>query len=172
MVALLIFWPSKDSKHDKDAKSGKTASSAQGRAGKGESSSPRGARGQGGVAARDADKPLNPNGQEHVVRRNPAIPLPNLDMAPAVPDVKPVPKFETTEEEIAYWEKKLTQAQSQLAMRERAVQRVEKIKEKVDRGEHDQDQYLTSKKIVDKNLANAKKKVDSLQTRLAGLREE
>lgn len=173
MVGLLVFWPSGDD----DAKSakqedGKSASAKANRRGRGKGGEGA-ARGGGGVAARAVDDATP--GASIKGKVNPALLPKKVGMAPGIPEEEPPPKFDNVEDEIAWYEKKLEKANTQLQARERNVERLLKVKQKAEDSPDPTAalaRYEKSKRVVEQNLEKAKAKVADIETKLAELRGE
>ena len=180
VVGALVFWPSGDAPQaGKDgAAGGKTASAAQGRGGKADGKGGAGAKGPGGVARRDADDPARAGAAEDGApeakyKMNPAIKLPQgIGLAPGVPKEEPPPKFETTEEEIAWYEAKLSRAETHLEMRRKATERLERWRKKAEESDDQAKlaQYDQRAEVVTENFKRAQKKVKDLEDKIAELR--
>jgi hypothetical protein len=176
VVAALVFWPSNDkAEGDKrvDAKSG--AAAAQGRSAAGKDGP--GAKGPGGVQARNVDEASrnDPSSDaETEFKLNPAVRLPRgIGMAPGVPPEEPPPKFDTKEEEIAWWEAKLGRANTQLEMRKKATERLAKWKERAEQSDNpDQElaRYDQRAEVVNENYKKAQAKVAELEKKVEELR--
>jgi hypothetical protein len=86
--------------------------------------------------------------------------------------VKPEPtSFPSAAAEIAYWEKKLALAQQELTQRTLFLERMKKVKENARTSE----QIETAERrgvIVQKNYDDAKKHVEELEQKVAGLKEK
>ncbi len=173
VVGLLVFWPSgeddaKNAKQDDKTAASKSArrTSASGKDGQGP-----GARGAGGVAARSVDD-ARP-GSSAVGKVNPALLPKKTGMAPGIPQEEPPPKFKSTEEEIAWYENKLTKANEELGNRKKNVERLAKTKQKAEDSPDSgpaMARYEKSKKIVEGNLAKAEAKVAEIEKKLEELR--
>ena len=127
VAALLIFDFGGGDDGAKDAK--QTAAAAQrgkkGAEGKG------GKAGKGGVESRPYDAPQRPPGS----KLNPKIRLPNLGMSPtAAPAPEEIPDFQSTAEEIAWYEKKLAGARKIRDDRQKYVERLPKVKQRIQEG--------------------------------------
>lgn len=168
VAALLIFWPGGDATTGAGSGKGKgsagqQASLAQGGAG--------GPEGQAmGVGARDYD-PNRGNGKARV---NPGLvpigPGSNTMAPPRKPKPEPT-SFPSAGAEIAYWEKKLALAQQELTQRTLFLERMKKVKENARTSE----QIETAERrgvIVQKNYDDAKKHVEELEQKVAGLKEK
>ncbi len=159
-AALLIFWPA-DTESDRSASKEKVATSKDGSAKKA---------GAGGVTARQYDEASSPD-KTSGPRRNPAIRLPQVGMAPNPPPSEP-PTFETPEEELAWHQKQLVAAERNLEMRKQAVVRLGKMTDRIDSGPNP-DQALKAHEsraqIVKDNLSEAEKKVTELKQKISQL---
>lgn len=171
VVGLLVFWPS----GDEDAKNAKQDDKAASRAGSKASGAARsnadGARGQGGVAARTVDD-ATPRSSA-VGKVNPALLPKKVGMAPGIPQEEPPPKFDNVQDEIAFYEKRLEKAKEELGNREKNVERLAKTKQAAEDSPDPtaaMARYEKSKKIVEDNLAKAKKKVADIEEKIASLR--
>lgn len=166
---LMVFWNGGDEgkrKQDKKAQ----AANASAKGGSGGKAAKR-----GGVGERPADDAKAGPRKGHAVV-NPRVGGATEfgGMAPQNKKKEP-PTFDTPEEELEYYEKELESARSVLEMRERAVKRLPKIKEQVMNGS-DPDTgleiYEKRAKRVEENLEESKDKVDDLEDKVEGLREE
>jgi ribosomal protein L15 len=168
VFALIAFWPGKSTTPEGDAaKKGGAAASADG------DRSTRGAAGQGGVQARDYDEPSAP---DRPGKRNPAVRLPNVGMAPEAPAPKDdtPPVFASKAEEIAWYERKLVQAQEVLDARQKFAERLPKVRAKIEQAPNAEQQlqaFEQRKKIVEDNYAKAQADVAEIEKKLAQLRE-
>lgn len=167
VAALLIFWPSDDAAdRDGAGRSGQAGAAASDRNGKG------GAGGAAGVGAREADAPTTRPSR----RRNPAIKLPETaGMAPVIPDPVPKdpPETATTEEKIAFYEKRLDQALHVRDNRKKFAERLPKVKERIEASPNPEASlktYEQRKKIVEDNYAKAQQEVEDIEAKLAALR--
>ncbi len=177
VVALLVFWPSGDGGADKDGgRSASKAGDSAGSARAGAKGGKNGAAGGGGVAPRSADDPSKLAAGQVGGRRNPAVPrLEGMGMAPGVPAEELPPKFKSVDEEITWYEGKLDSANTLLATRQKAVDRLPKAKERAAEGDNAEDQLarLAAREgTIKKNLETAQAKVDEIEAKLAELRGE
>ena len=165
VFALIAFWPGKSPTSGTEG--GKKTAAAgvdgelEGRGG-----------GKGGVQAREYDEPSAP---ERPGRRNPAVRLPNVGMAPEAPAAKDdtPPVFASKAEEIAWYERKLAQAQDVLEARQKFAERLPKVKEKIEQAPNAEKQleaFEQRKKIVEDNYAKAQADVAELEKKLTDLR--
>ena len=166
VFALIAFWPGKSPTSGTDADK-KGAASGQ----DGERKS-RGGVAEGGVQARDYDEPSAP---ERPGRRNPAVRLPNVGMSPEAPAPKDdtPPVFASKAEEIAWYERKLEQANEVLSARQKFAERLPKVKEKIQQAPNSEQQlqaFEQRKKIVEDNYAKAQADVADIEKKLAQLR--
>lgn len=161
VAAFLIFGSGSDEQTAQEApgaKAGQSAMSSDAKAGAG-------GRVRGGVGARSADRAE----QGSSTRRNPKLgaPIEGLKLNPSGPPEPP--SFDTKEEELAFFEKKLERERQLLDQRARFVERVEKAKREassaeargVAEGRH---------KIVTDNYAHQQKLVKELEAKVAGLK--
>ncbi len=166
VFALIAFWPGKSPDKEGDAAKKGTVADADGER------SGRGGGGKGGVQARDYDEP---NAPERPGKRNPAVRLPNVGMAPEAPapkDDKP-PVFASKAEEIAWYERKLVQAQEVLDARQKFAERLPKVRAKIEQAPNAEQQlqaFEQRKKIVEDNYAKAQADVAEIEKKLAQLR--
>ncbi|MEM7154316.1 MAG: hypothetical protein AAF799_15830 [Myxococcota bacterium] len=109
-------------------------------------------------------------------RRNPAIKLPETKgMAPTMPDPPPTdpPESATTDEKIAFYEKRLEQAQLNLENRTKFLERLPKMKASIEQSDNPaqgMETYKRREKIVQDNYDSAKKQVEEIEAKLAALR--
>lgn len=166
VFALIAFWPGKSSTSGSDGDKKAAAAGQDGdRQGKGGA-------GQGGVQARDYDEPSAP---ERPGRRNPAVRLPNVGMSPEAPAPKDdtPPVFASKAEEIAWYERRLEQANEVLSARQKFAERLPKVKEKIEQAPNSEQQlqaFEQRKKIVEDNYAKAQADVADIEKKLAQLR--
>ena len=167
VAALLIFWPSDD-----EAKAG--AGGAKDKAGQvadGGGANAAAAR-AAGVGAREVDAPTTPNSRH----RNPAIKLPpNVGMSPGMPEPAPKdpPADATTDEKIAFYEKRLEQAIRVRENRQKFKERLPSVRERIENGPNAAQQLETfeqRKKIVEDNYDKAVAEVEDIERKLAELR--
>ena len=128
---------------------------------------------KGGVAARQTDEANNNSGSGKP-RLNPRIAnaVVTEGMAPT-PTKEPDPtSFASVEEEIAYWEGELDQANRMLDVRKRAQGHVPSQEAKVrESGSPEEiERFEERKRIVQANLDRAQARVDEVEGKLAALR--
>lgn len=130
-----------------------------------------GARGKGGVAAREVDDPSRPARRG---RLNPAVALPEgLGMAPTVPVDDTPPVFTSRADEIAWYEKKLDEAIRVRDNRQSFVDRLPRMRERLEQGstpEEARQTYERRARVVEDNLDKAKARVEEYERKLAALR--
>lgn len=164
-VAALFIFGGDDEKDAKDAKQAKDPKAQQ--------ASARVAGGDpaGGVASRQVDdataarpKPrLNPRIADAIVTEG---------MAP-VPNKKPEPtSWDSVDEEIAYWEEELRDANRSLAIRQQASERVPGEEERIRQNgtAEDLSQFQNRKQVVADNLEKAQARVADVELKLQKLR--
>lgn len=163
VAALLIF----DFGDDEETQGDKSANAA--RAGEAEGGGGGAGANKGGVQSRPYDPAEGPKS-----RLNPAIKLPNVGMAPAPPPTpEEPPEFSNTAEEIAWYEKKLAGAIRIRDARKKFVERLPKVKERIEAGPNPEEglaSFEGRKKIVEDNYASAQKDVEEIEAKLAELR--
>lgn len=163
VAALLIF----DFGDDEETQGDKSANAA--RAGEAEGGGGGAGANKGGVQSRPYDPAEGPKS-----RLNPAIKLPNVGMAPAPPPTpEEPPEFSNTAEEIAWYEKKLAGAIKIRDARKKFVERLPKVKERIEAGPNPEEglaSFEGRKKIVEDNYASAQKDVEEIEAKLAELR--
>lgn len=168
VAALLIFWPSGDDSKGQGA-DGKTAAGSQADGGNGKRADGRAA----GVGSRSIDAAKTPEG---VGRRNPDIKLPAgrggiAPMPEALP--KDPPPTATHDEQIAFYQKRLEQAQRVLEARQKFVDRLPQVQARVEASNNPEEGMMAfekRKKIVEDNLAKAKQDVEDIEGKLTALR--
>jgi hypothetical protein len=165
-VAALFIFGGDDEKEAKQAKQAKDAAAQQANAQTAGGSS------IGGVASREADD-ATPNPRPKP-RLNPRIAdaIVTEGMAP-VPNKKPEPtSWASTDEEIAYWEAELVDANRMLALRQQASERVPAGEERIRQNGTPEElaQYQARKQVVAENLAKAQARVDEIEGKLSKLR--
>lgn len=157
----LIFWPSDDEATEVPGK--KPNQTASMRAG---DPSPSGIKGREIDSATGRPKP----------RVNPALRLPELGTAPGPPPDEGPPDFQSKEEEIEWYEKRLSSAQSILENRRKFVERLPAARERFERRHPDpstrDDAWQQREDTVKDNLEKAQAKVEELEAKLAELRGE
>jgi hypothetical protein len=109
-------------------------------------------------------------------RLNPAIQLPSAGgLAPEVPaPPEEPPDFETVEEEIAWYEKRLADARSKLEMRTRAVEHLAKSRERAEQSANPNEALAVFEKRkarVEDNHRIAEDRVRELEIKLDELRK-
>ncbi len=163
LVAGLFIFGGDDEKAASEAKDSKTASANAHTAG---------AAGKGGVATRQADdanktshpRPkLNPRIANAVVTEGMA-PSPNKPQKPT--------SFESSADEIAYWEEELRSADSMLEIRQRAADYAPSAEEKIRENGTPEDLAEFQKRldVVNDNLEKAKARVAEVEDKLNELR--
>lgn len=168
VFALIAFWPGKSP--DRESEAAKKAAAANAES---DRASRSGGGGKGGVQARDYDEPSAP---ARPGKRNPAVRLPNVGMAPEAPAPKDdtPPVFASKSEEIAWYERKLVQAQEVLDARQKFAERLPKVRAKIEQAPNAEQQlqaFEQRKKIVEDNYAKAQADVAEIEKKLAQLRE-
>jgi len=169
VAALLIFWPSDDA-----ARGGNGAGAAGNEAGAAAGANAGGPRGRAaGVGSRPVDAATRP---EAAGRRNPAIKLPAgaHGMAPVPePQPKDPPATATVDEKIAFYEKRLVQAERMLDNRKKFAERLTARQARIESAP-DSDERLKEfekrKAIVEDNYEKAKSDVEEIEGKLAELR--
>jgi hypothetical protein len=126
---------------------------------------------KGGVAARQADDATKSS--RPTPRLNPRIAnaIVTEGMAP-VPHKKPEPtSWDSVEEEIAYWEQELRDANAELEMRQRAQERVPGEEQRIAENGTPEDlaQFQRRKQVVADNLERAQARVEEVELKLQGL---
>jgi len=173
VVGLLVFWPSGDDDAKNADKGGdKVAAKGGGKAGAAPGGKS-GARGGGGVGARAVDD-ATPGASAPSGKVNPRLLPKNVGMAPGIPQEEPPPKFDNVDDEIAWYEKKLEKANTQLDGRKKNVERLAKAKQKAEDSDDPgaMARYEQSKKIVEGNLTKAESRVSEIEKKLSELRGE
>lgn len=169
IVALVLMWPSGDKTDRAGADASGKARTTANAAGKGPGGGAAAA--GGGVAAREND---DPNAASVVGKRNPAVRLPNVGLAPEPPPAPAEPPaFATKAEEIAWYEKKLEQAKKTRDARQTFVDRLPRVRERLEKNPDAARQleaFEGRKKIVEDNYTKAVADVNSLERKLAELR--
>lgn len=172
IAALLIFWPSdeddaKAAQADAKGQAARAGSSAQGRqSGAGGGGSAK------GVARRDFDAATQPAGRG---RLNPAVKtVTGKGMAPP-PEAMPEhpPANASTEDKIAFYEKRLEAAIRNRDHRKLNTERLARAKERAESQDNPQAAlaaFERRKEIVQSNYEKAKKDVEDLEATLAELR--
>ncbi len=179
VVGLLVFWPSGDddaSDRGKGAKNGGKARVAAGAgpAGADAKNGGKSAQGGGGVGARPVDA-ATPAASAAVGRVNPALKPQGLGMAPAVPQEEPPPKFNNVQEEIDWYEGRLSTANTHLEKRRENAGRLPRAKQRAEDSANPTQalaNFEKRKKIVESNVTKAEAKVAEIEKKLAELRGE
>ena len=169
--ALFFFGGDDDKAKQADNKTARNNASAQTARANGKNT----ASTRGGVAGREADN-ANQEGRRPKPKLNPAIgdavvgngmgPSPKAG-AQGDPDT-----FESKEDEITYWEDELREANRMLEIRERAVERIPKIEEKIRNGNDPEGgliEFEKRKEVVRKNLEKAQERVEEVEGKLEAL---
>lgn len=162
-VAALFIFGGDD---EKEAKQAKDAQAQQ-------ASAQQSANGPvGGVASRKADGANETS--RPAPRLNPRIAnaVVTDGMAP-VPNKKPDPtSWDSVDEEIAYWEEELRDANRMLEIRQQASERVPKEEERIRQNGTPQDleEFQTRKQVVADNLEKAQARVAEVELKLQNLR--
>lgn len=176
IAGLFIFWPDSDGATAERGKAGARANAAQ--HGSNSAAGERSGGGGGGVDGlgrgidpRDIDPARAQSDAERTAhaRLTPGLLSPGLTMAPPP---KPVPEptsFASTADEIAYVEKKLTQARADLDARATFLERMQKIQQKSKSVDEDE-RNAARAKIVQQNYETARTRVEELEKRLKSLK--
>jgi hypothetical protein len=162
VAGLFIFGGDDDKVATEGDKPG--AASANARTAKGPSS---------GVAARNADKANETSRPKPRLNPRIANAVVTEGMAPEPGKKKTEPtSFPSSAEEIAYWEEELRAAESNLEVRQRAVDHAPKTEEAIRQNGSAEDLAAFQKRlvIVDENFAQAKARVEEVEEKLAALR--
>lgn len=162
VVALLFLWPGGGGGGPEEATRGDGGADARG-------DRPSGRTKRDGVQARGYDEAKG----RPETRRNPAVKLPSVGMAPGpAPQPEEPPDFKSVEEEIAWYEKKLEAAENNLAMRKTAIERLPRAKERAEQaGPEQAEAFEQREKRVKENLEHAEKRVAELEAKLEELRK-
>jgi hypothetical protein len=164
VIGVLFLWPSGDQAKGSASDASRTAANA------GPVASAA-ALGRGGVPAREADEANL--GRAPEPRVNPAIQLPAVGMAPEAPPPEPPPNFQSRDEEIAWYERKLEQAKQMRDSRKKFADRLPSVRERIEQSDNPEAQlkaFESRKKIVEANFEKAQQRVDELEAKLADLR--
>ena len=128
-----------------------------------------------GVAARSTDA-ARPRTEKPKPKLNPRLAGSVVDngMAPSKPGNQGDPtSFESKDDEITYWEDQLVEANRMLEIRQRAVESIPGIEEKIRNGndpENGLKEFEKRKEVVKDNLDKAKSRVEEVEGKLASLR--
>ena len=171
VAGLLIFWPSGDDEGkgggDKAANAAKTGAQGEGGADGGPAAR------AAGVGARQVDAATAPEGKG---TRNPAIKLgpTGRGMAP-MPEALPKdpPAEAPVADKIAFYEKRLEEAERLRDTRKKFVDRLPDVKARVEASPNPDDAmkaFEKRKAIVEDNYAKAQKDVEDIEKKLAELR--
>ncbi|MBC8069325.1 MAG: hypothetical protein IAG13_13400 [Deltaproteobacteria bacterium] len=168
VLAIIALWPG-DEPDKRAAREGATASRSGGA--KGGALASAADDGGGGVKARAYDEPSAPGGSG---RRNPAVKLPSVGMAPDMPPKdEPPPTFASKADEIAWYEVRLANAQKQLEARKKFVDRLPAARERIENGPDAAKQleaFEGRTKIVQSNYDRAQTAVGEIELKLKQLR--
>jgi hypothetical protein len=165
VAGLMIFWPQDATERTATGESSAAAAKAAG------------AGGRGGVAARQADEAKQgPSADERIKPRvNPRLQVATeFGMSPNPPPSGP-PEFKTHDEELKYWELQLSEAKRVLAMREKAIERLPKIKEQLMAGSDPEaglKAFERREQVVLENLEKQRQLVAELEEKVGALREK
>jgi hypothetical protein len=159
IAGLLIFWPGSDS-------ASKTGAGADGKGAGVQGSNVAGGGPGGGLASGIKPREVDPaEGRTH---SQAAFAAPTNGLA-MMPTSKPEPtSFPSAAAEIAYFEKKLEQAERDLVSRTTFLERMKRIQEKAPISEHDRN--VRRAKIVQENYDKAVARVAELEKKIAELR--
>lgn len=170
IAGLFIFWP-KGETATADARTQSTAAQGSNAAADGPGAA--GGLAQG-IDPRDID-PARARTQQversTTARVTPGLlPATSMGMAPPAPPTPEPTSFASKAEEIAYVEKKLGQARSDLDSRATFVERMEKIQQKSTSVDEDE-RNAARAKVVKQNYESARLRVEELEKRLKSLRD-
>ncbi|NVB40006.1 hypothetical protein G6O69_19330 [Pseudenhygromyxa sp. WMMC2535] len=166
LVAALFFFGGDEDEDKAAAKeaAGKDQASASSRTASGSSKT--------GIAARRTDdaQPSAPK-----PRLNPRIAnsMVGSGMAPNSDKPEEPSSFESKDEEIIYWEDELRAANQTLEMRQRAMEHIPAIEEKIRNGkdaERSLAEFEKRKEVVEENLEKAEDRVKTIEEKLEKLR--
>lgn len=167
VVGLLVFGPSGKDDEDDSAKSADAAGAVAARGAKGAAAS------RGGIAAREVDDPAR-RADRSRGKLNPAVKLPPMGMAPEVPaQSDEPPDFASVEEEIAWYERKLDEAERMLDYRKKFAERLPQVREKLEKGDNPEQQlaaFESRKKQVEENYEKAQARVEEIEAKLSELK--
>lgn len=173
LVGALFFFGGDDDDKAKQADN-KTARNASAQTARANGKNTASAR--NGVAGRQSDE-ANQQNRRPKPRLNPAI-----GEAVLGEGMGPAPKsgaqgdpetFESQEDEITYWEDELREANRMLEIRERAVERIPTIEEKIRNGNDPEGgliEFEKRKEVVRKNLEKAQARVEEVEGKLEDLK--
>ncbi len=161
VAAFLIFGSGSSEQATEEAPGAKSAQSAMSSDAKASAGGPV----RGGVGARATDRAQGRSG----TRVNPKLgsPVEGLKLNPSGPPEPP--SFDTKEEELAFFEKKLERERQLLDQRARFVKRVEKAKREASSAE-ERGVAEGRHKIVSDNYAHQEMVVKDLEAKVAGLK--
>jgi hypothetical protein len=164
IVAGLLIFGGEDDAAERSEAEGKTKSaSAQTKAG---------SEGKQGMATRNVDDPTAPTAQNKP-KLNPRI-ANSIVTGGMAPGKKEEPtSFASVDDEIAYWEDELREANRMLEIRERAVEHIPQIEEAIRNGNDPVNglkEFETRKKVVQDNLERAQKRVEEVEGKLDKLK--
>ncbi|HGG56507.1 MAG TPA: hypothetical protein ENK31_01790 [Nannocystis exedens] len=161
VAAFLIFGSGSSEQATEDARGAKGGQAGM----SGDAKAGAGGRVRGGVGARAADAAQGRSG----ARRNPKLgsPIEGMKLNPSAPPEPP--NFESKEEEIAYFEKKLERERELLEQRARFVERVKKAVREAPSAE-ERSVAEGRSKIVSDNYAQQQEAVKELEAKVARLK--
>ena len=167
IAGLFIFWPASEpaSPRGVEGAGGKDGPALQ--ANNVADEDRRGGLAQG-IDPRDADPAER--AQRGEPRVTPGLLAPTRAMAPVPPPTPEPTSFASPAEELAYFEKKLAAARTDLDMRATFLERMRKIQEKSQSVAED-DRNAARAKIVQKNYDSARVRVETLEKKVKELKE-
>jgi hypothetical protein len=162
VAGLLIFGGDDDAAKQSEAEGKTKSASAQSKSGD---------EGRTGVASRNVDDPTAPAKDKPKLNPRIANSIVTGGMAPGKKE-EPT-SFASVDDEIAYWEDELRDANRMLEIRERAVDHIPQIEEAIRNGNDPVNglkEFEARKKVVADNLERAKKRVEEVEDKLAKLK--
>ncbi len=167
LVGALFFFGGDDTDKEAERADTKTATNASAHTAKGRAGTAgKGVAGRESDAANTSQRPkprLNPRIADSVVS----------GMGPRAPAPVEPTSFESREDEVVYWEGELTEANRMLDIRERAVERIPKIEERIRNGNDPVNglaDFEKRKEVVNKNLEKAEARIEDIQAKLDKLK--